>query len=48
MGNNLYETPRDKNKWHTQGHKSNKTTLVNNDNKKERLEALKNRLKKQK
>lgn len=48
MGKNLYETPRDMNKWHTQkeSHEKTHTSIV--DNKKAHLEELRKRFQKNK
>ncbi len=43
MGKNLYETPRDMNKWHTQKDSHSKTQTSHTDDKKAHLEELKKR-----
>lgn len=48
MGKNLYETPRDMNKWHTQQTGHDKVHTQQSDDKKAHLEALKNRFQKNK
>ena len=47
MGKNLYETPRDKNKWNTSNQTKDRSVNLGNENeKKSRLEELKSRYKK--
>lgn len=46
MGKNLYEVPRDKNKWHTQTNKASRKEFENVNKKLKHLEELKNRFKK--
>lgn len=48
MGKNLYETPRDMNKWHTQQGSHDKVHGQQNDDKKAHLEELKKRFQKHK
>lgn len=46
MGKNLYETPRDMNKWHTQKESHDKNHGSHTNDKKAHLEALKKRFQK--
>lgn len=50
MGNNVYETPRNKSKWHTSNDKnhSNSTTFQAVDDKKARMQKLREMAQKQK
>lgn len=48
MGKNLYETPRDMNKWHTQKNSHDNGHAAHQDDKQARLEALKKRFKEKK
>lgn len=48
MGKNLYETPRDMNKWHTQKESHDHSHAPSQNEKKAHLEALKQRYKKKK
>lgn len=47
MGKNLYETPRDMNKWHTQKNERDKNQMQSQNNKKTHLEELKKRFRDQ-
>ena len=46
MGKNLYETPRDMNKWHVQKKDCDKTYIATADEKKAHLDELKRRFQK--
>lgn len=49
MGNNVYETPRNKSKWHTTTDKGkNHAAEFNGDDKKARLQKLRERAQNQK
>lgn len=49
MGNNIYETPRNQAKWHTsKSSKADKPFVSGNNEKQDKLEALKKRLEKNK
>lgn len=48
MGKNLYETPRDMNKWHTTQKKQDKDHTTHANDKQAHLEELKKRFQKNK
>ncbi|MEE0434007.1 MAG: hypothetical protein UDB11_01185 [Peptococcaceae bacterium] len=48
MGKNLYETPRDMSKWHTQKDGHEKVHTTSGEDKKAHLEELKKRFQKNK
>lgn len=48
MGNNIYETPRDKAKWKVQNDRQKNQTKNTKEDKNEKLMRLKERLKNQK